>query len=106
MNQLKTIWLNLSQKIPSTLKNKYILTGMFFFLWMMLFDTNTIPSQFRLKNQIDEMEQKKAYYKNEIQVVNQSLEDLLNNEATQEKFARENYLMKKRNEDVFVIEYK
>ncbi|MEZ4883773.1 MAG: hypothetical protein R3E32_03465 [Chitinophagales bacterium] len=106
MNQLRLNIQAFFQKIPHHFKNKYAITGLIFFLWMMVFDTNTIPSQVRLDMQINEMEQKKDYYKNEIEVVNQSLKDLLTNEATQEKFARENYLMKRKNEDVFVIEYK
>ncbi len=106
MNQLKHIIRTLYQHIPNSFKNKYALTLFIFLLWMMVFDTNTLPSQVRLSMQINEMEQKKDYYKEEIEVVNQSLEDLLTNEATQEKFARENYLMKRKNEDVFVIEYK
>lgn len=106
MNQLKEQLQTLFQNIPDSFKNKYVLTAFIFLTWMFIFDTNTIPSQFRLSMQIEEMEDKKEYYREEIEVVNQSLEDLLTNQATQEKFARENYLMKKKNEDVFVIEYK
>jgi len=106
MNQLKQSIRAFIQMIPPQLKNKYALTLFIFFLWLIVFDTNTLPSQVRLNMQIEEMHDKKAYYKNEIEVVNQALEDLLTDENTQEKFARENYLMKKKNEDVFVIEYK
>ncbi|MGB0931968.1 MAG: FtsB family cell division protein [Chitinophagales bacterium] len=106
MDQLKDQLQTLFQNIPNSFKSKYVLTGFIFLTWMFLFDTNTIPSQFRLSMQIEEMEDKKEYYREEIKVVNQSLEDLLTNQTSQEKFARENYLMKKKNEDVFVIEYK
>lgn len=106
MNKLKHILRTILQNTPNSFKNKYAITAIIFLIWMFVFDTNTIPSQVRLSMQIEEMGQKKDYYKEEIEVVNQSLEDLLTNEETQEKFARENYLMKRTNEDVFVIEYK
>ena len=106
MNKLKQVLRAIIYNFPNSFKNKYALTAFIFLIWMFVFDTNTIPSQVRLTMQIDEMEEKKNYYKEEIEVVNQSLEDLLTNEETQEKFARENYLMKRKNEDVFVIEYK
>jgi len=91
------------QKIPSWLKNKYLLSSIFFIVWMLFFDTNTIWSQIKLQMKINNMNAKKAYYEEEIDRVNQDLDDLLTDDRTLEKFARENYLMKKEQEDVFVI---
>jgi len=49
------------------------------------------------------LKEQKNYYQDEIQKDSIALFDLTNNQETQEKFAREKYLMKKENEDVIVI---
>ncbi len=99
MKQLKKFY----QQIPSWLKNRYLLSSVFFIVWMLFFDTNTIWSQIKLQMTINKMEAKKSYYEAEIDRVNQDLDDLLTDDRTLEKFARENYFMKKENEDIFVI---
>lgn len=91
---------------PNTVKiltNRYVFTALVFFVWMLLIDGNNIFSQFRIKNQIEGMKEKKIYYEKEIKTVNQSLKEL-NNKATIEKFARETYLMKRPSEDIYVVE--
>ncbi|MGB0840458.1 MAG: FtsB family cell division protein [Chitinophagales bacterium] len=95
--------IELYQKIPTYLRTKYALTALLFLLWMTLIDTNTISSHFRLQDKLDEMYAQKTYYIEEIEHINIALEDLLNNESSLEKFARENFYMKKKNEDVFVV---
>lgn len=89
----------------SILTNRYVFTALVFFVWMLLIDGNNIFSQFRIRNQIEEMKEKEKYYENEIKLVNQSLKEL-DNKATIEKFARETYLMKRPNEDIYVVEEK
>ena len=89
----------------SILTNRYVFTALVFFIWMLLIDGNNFFSQLRIRNQIEEMKEKEEYYKNEIKLVNQSLKEL-DNKATIEKFARETYLMKRPNEDVYVVEEK
>ena len=49
------------------------------------------------------MKQDKHYYNTEIEKNKKAMEELVTNPATREKFARENYLMRKDNEDLFVI---
>lgn len=87
------------------LTNRYVFTALVFFVWMLLIDGNNLFSQLRIRNQIEEMKEKEDYYKNEIKLVNQSLKEL-DNKATIEKFARETYLMKRPNEDIYVVEEK
>lgn len=91
--------------IISILTNRYVFTALVFFIWLLLIDGNNFFSQLRIRNQIEEMKEKEEYYKNEIKLVNQSLKEL-DNKATIEKFARETYLMKRPNEDVYVVEEK
>jgi len=90
-------------KIPAFLKNKYLLAAVAFLTWMLFFDNNDILSQVRLRLKLSEYENKKAYYEKKISEVKKEKEELLTNQASLEKFAREQYMMKKDNEDLFVI---
>ena len=70
---------------------------------MLFFDDNDIISQVRLRLKLSEYESKKEYYQEKISEVKKEKEELLTNQASLEKFAREQYMMKKDNEDLFVI---
>lgn len=50
-----------------------------------------------------QLEKDKAYYEKKIIEDSQRLKELKTNKENLEKFAREQYLMKRDNEDVFVI---
>lgn len=91
------------QRIPTPLRNKYILTTLVFIIWLLFFDRHDIISQLKLRKELQKLEEKKAFYLNEIEKDSKSLNELLTNPKTLEKFAREKYLMKKDNEDIFVI---
>ena len=83
--------------------NKYFYTGLAFVVWMIFFDQENIVEQYRLNTTLSDLEQKKAYYLGEI-AKNENAIDKLENDSTQlEKFAREEYFMKKDNEEIFVI---
>lgn len=89
--------------VPGPLRNKYFIATIVFCGWLIFFDRNDIISQIRLQRTFNEMETKKQYYIDEIKQVNQDKAELFTNDRTIEKFAREHYLMKKDDEDVFVI---
>jgi cell division protein FtsB len=72
-------------------------------IWVAFFDSNNWIKQARLQSEIDDLEEQKEYYLKEIEKDSIALFDLTNNTETQEKFAREKYLMKKENEDIIVI---
>lgn len=90
-------------RVPKWLKNKFALTVLLFFIWMLFFDQNDIVSQFQLRYEIHQLEEQKAFYTEQIKVTQQDLENLLSNDAKLEKFAREKYLMKKPDEEIFII---
>lgn len=92
-----------SGNIPPWLKNRYALTMLAFGIWLMFFDKNDLISQFKLKEQVHKLEQKKKFYTDKIQQINQQKQQLFANNESIEKFAREKYYMKKDNEDVYVI---
>jgi len=91
------------QKIPKWLKNRYAFSMLVFIIWVSFFDQNNLMNQYSYQAELNELENQKEYFNQEIAITSQELNDLTKNPATLEKFARENYFMKKENEEVFVI---
>ena len=84
-------------------KNKYFLVSSIFLVWMVFFDRNDLFSQWEYHQQVGKLKQERDFYQKETAKVHQDLDELTSNKEKLEKFAREKYLMKKDNEDVFVI---
>ena len=90
--------------IPAWLKNKYFLTTVGFVVWILFFDARDfITSHFRERAELLKLEESKHYYEQQIAVTRQELDQLKTNPALLEKYAREKYLMKRDNEDLFLI---
>jgi len=90
--------------IPSFLKNRYLLTAAGFFVWILFFDSrDLITSHFRERKELNQLEESKRYYEQQIATTKQELEQLKTNPAVLEKYAREKYWMKRDNEDLFRI---
>lgn len=85
-------------------KNIYILVLLVFVIWMLFFDAHSLLFHNELNKEIEELEYQKEHYKNEIVKDNKAIKELSTEEGT-ERAARENYYMKKANEDIFIIEY-
>ncbi|PLX02421.1 MAG: septum formation initiator [Marinilabiliales bacterium] len=83
--------------------NKYFYVGFGFLLWMLFADQESLVVQYKLSDDIKTLEKQKEFYLEEIAKNQSSLEILTNDTASLEKFARENYFMKKDNEEVFVV---
>ncbi len=91
------------KRLINLLRNKYFLAAMAFVVWMLFFDRNDLMSQYDYRSQVNKLQAEKEFYIRETEQAKNDLEDLSTNDAKLEKFAREKYLMKKENEDVFVI---
>ena len=89
--------------IPSWLKNKYLLTGAFFVIWMVFFDPKDILSDFERRDKLNELEKSEQHLKQLITESQTELGLLKNNAQSMEKYAREKYMMKKDNEDLFIV---
>lgn len=87
----------------SLLKNKYLIAGVAFITWMLFFDRNDLMSQYEYRRQLNKLEAEKEFYTQESAKATRDLMELTTDRSKLEKFAREKYLMKKENEDVFVI---
>ncbi|MFN8308620.1 MAG: septum formation initiator family protein [Chitinophagales bacterium] len=81
----------------------FFLSAVLFAVWMLFFDENNLLNQWQRRKELHELRNKETFYKKEIEKVNKQYEEITTNRQTQEKFARENYMMKKDSEDVFVI---
>ncbi len=84
-------------------KNKYLITGSVFLVWMLFFDRNDLASQLHYRDDVNKLKGEKEFYIKEIAQVEKDLTELTTDQQKLEKFAREKYLMKKDNEDVFVV---
>jgi cell division protein FtsB len=91
------------KRLIDLIKNKFFLVTLAFVIWMIFFDKNDLFSQYEYHQQLDKLKQEQEFYKTETEKVNKDLSELTSDKAKLEKFAREKYLMKKDNEDVFVI---
>ena len=90
-------------KILKLLKNKYFLTTISIVVWVLCFDKNDVLTQADLIKKLNKLEGERDYYVTEIQNNKNDINELKTNPESLEKFAREKYLMKKDNEDVFVL---
>lgn len=79
-----------------------ILIGLFLG-WMLIFDSNNIIKQVEYVNTLSKLEQEREYYLHEINENQSSTNSLVTNIDKLERYAREKYLMKKENEDIFLI---
>ena len=91
------------KKIPSVLKNKYFIVGFLFIIWISFLDENNLVSLNQQMNTLEEKQETIDSLENEISQMKDKLERLNNDPKELEKFARENFLMKKENEDIILI---
>lgn len=91
------------KKLRPYLKNRYVYTPLALLVWLFFFDSNDLISEFSLRWQIHQTNQQIDSYHQEIKETNRQIKELTTNVRSLEKFAREQYHMKRDNEDVFVI---
>jgi len=101
---------DLKEEVKKTLKkrkfgfrNKYLIALVVFLLWILFFDQNNLIERFQHRKELKSLQEDKIYYKEKIIQNTEKLKELKTNNENLEKFAREQYLMKKDNEDIFVI---
>lgn len=97
MTQLKSIWNFIG-------RHKYILTIGAFVVIVGFLDENSLIRRIKNKQEISQLEREIKKYQAEYDESTERLNELTTNPTAMEKVAREKYLMKKPNEDVFVFE--
>jgi cell division protein FtsB len=98
--------MKLLNHIPAFLKNKYFISFAAFCVVILFLDKNDFFTQLARRNELKELQQSKRYYSTQIAAERKELEALKTNPATLEKYAREKYLMKRDNEELFIISEK
>ncbi|MCF8233007.1 MAG: septum formation initiator family protein [Bacteroidales bacterium] len=91
------------KSILPALKNKYVLTFLIFLIWLIFFDQNNLVDRVRQMNRHEELQEEKKFYQQKIKKDSVKLHQLKTNEENLEEFAREEYYMKKENEDIYII---
>jgi cell division protein DivIC len=93
----------IAMKVYPYVRNKFIFTSLIFLVWMTFFDENSFISNVKNQIKLAELEAEKEHYVKEITESTADLKLLQNDKELLEKFARERYLMKKEDEDIFVF---
>ena len=82
-------------KIPAIFRNKYVLTIVIFIIWVALLDSNNLIARYKDMRELHKLKIDKEYYIKRIGDDKQKLRELKTNNHNLEKFAREQYRMKK-----------
>jgi cell division protein FtsB len=91
------------KKIQKIFLNKYTITICLFLVWMTFFDKTSFLVINELNGEISKYEDQLTYYKAEYEKNDTFYKKLMNNKSEKEKYARENYFMKKPNEEIFIL---
>ena len=97
MSKLKSIW-------SFICKHKYLITIVIFLAIIVFLDENNLINRFQHKNEIRLMKEEIEEYRKQFDEDTERLKELTDNPEGLEKIAREKYLMKKPNEDIFILE--
>lgn len=96
--------MKLLTQLPAWLRNKYFISIAVFCAVMLFLDKNDVFTQLNRTRELRNLRQSKQYYTAKIEAERKELEGLKHNPAMLEKYAREKYLMKRDNEEIFIIE--
>lgn len=91
-------------RVATIFSSVYVLVLTAFVIWMLFFDTNSLLIHLELKKEINKLEKQKEFLKKEISKDKEIIEKLSDPKEL-EKFAREQYYLKKKNEEIYLIEY-
>jgi cell division protein FtsB len=90
-------------KIPAVIRNKYVLTIIIFVVWITLLDSNNLIARYKDMRELHKLKIDREYYIKRIDDDKQKLHELKTDKHNLEKFAREQYHMKKSDEDLYII---
>jgi cell division protein FtsB len=90
-------------RVPHIFRNKYILTILIFLIWILLLDTNNLIARYKDIRELHKLRNEKEYYTKKIEVEKIKLKELKTDDQNLEKFAREQYHMKKPDEDLYIV---
>jgi cell division protein DivIC len=91
------------KRIANRFRNKYLVSLVVFIVWLMFFDQDNMIERYKALQKLNDLQEDKIYYQKKVSSDSLRLEELKSDTRNLEKFAREQYLMKKNNEDIFII---
>ena len=91
------------EKIPPVFRNKYVLTIIIFVVWVSLLDSNNLITRYKEMRELHKLKIDREYYIKRVEEDRQKLLELKTDNHNLEKFAREQYHMKKPDEDLYII---
>jgi cell division protein FtsB len=99
------MWRKIRHIFSYLFRNYYLLTGIVFFVWMLFFDSNNFINQYKNRQELKQLLAEKQYYVDEIKKNKDMVDALTDSKDTRalEKWGREKYLMKRPNEQIFLI---
>lgn len=83
---------------------KYPVTIVFFIVWMLFFDSNSVVFMYKQYKELQGLTAQEEFLKTEIDEMKEQKEELFSSDEKLEKYAREHYYFKKDNEDIYVLE--
>lgn len=85
------------------LRNHYILAVAIFLLWILVIDEDNLFARYRYERKIASLEAERARLTESIEQDRRKMDELRHNRASLEKFAREEYYMRRDGEVIFII---
>ena len=92
------------KEVLRKLNNRYVYTTLLFVVVILFIDQFNLFEQIRLHKALKDQRQQIEYYEQEVSQSQHYLDALQNDTATMEQVAREQYLMKRDNEVIYLIE--
>jgi cell division protein FtsB len=83
--------------------NKYTVSAVAFVVWLMFFDDNNWRQHQKNLQELAQLQEQVSFFKHKIEADKRKLYELQTSDENLEKFAREQFFMKRANEDIFVI---
>ncbi|MEN8839255.1 MAG: septum formation initiator family protein [Flavobacteriales bacterium] len=93
----------LKSKTPKFIQNKWALSFLVLFIWVLFFEDINLISLFRTKSKINKLKQEWVFKEERIKQAEEKKSLILSNP---EKYARETFWMKRENEEIFIISTK
>jgi cell division protein DivIC len=90
-------------RIPSFLKNKYLLTGVAFLILLLFLDRNNLISQYNMRKELHGLRKELKFYHDQAKLDSIELSRLMGDSLELEKLGREKYMMKCDSEDIYII---
>lgn len=91
-------------KLVRFLSNRYIMIILLFLIWMLFFDENSYLNHKDLDREVDKLERTIEFYDTEAEKDKRLIKNLKDPDSL-EKFAREEYRMKRKDEDIYIIDF-